>query len=223
MKKLLVPVALVAAMLAGAGVAWAVGEDNTVKACYDRGGNLRVQLGDECPRGWTATEWSVTGPEGPPGPTGLQGPAGPQGEPGPPGPSSAAYTTERGQITLPAQGERTIASLRALPPGSYVFSAHTTAVDPDPLDWTAVRCGIRAAGEDSFGTWGSATAVGLSGPASWFAQAFISLPVTSTEPFDAELYCLQTRGSTTAYVEESRLYGVRVGSLEVHPPAGPAS
>jgi hypothetical protein len=200
MRKLLTPVVVVLAVLAGAGVASAVGEDDTVKACYDRGGNLRLQVGDACPRGWTATEWSVTGPEGPPGPV---------------GPSNGLYTMEREQLTLPAEGERTIASLRALPPGSYVFSAHTTAVNPDPINWTAVRCGIRAAGQDSFGTLGSAAAVGLVDPASWFAQAFVSLPVTSTETFDAELYCLQTRGSTTSYVEESRLYGIRVGSLEV--------
>jgi hypothetical protein len=64
---------------------------------------------------------------------------------------------------------------------------------------------------------GAAAAVGLTGPASWFAQASISLPVTSTESFDAELYCRQTRNAPMADVEESRLYGIRVGSLDVRP------
>jgi hypothetical protein len=220
MRNLLAPVvrhaavAAVVAIVVGGVAAASIPDSGTgvITGCYQRStGRLRVidaEAGDRCSRTESPITWNQSGP---------------QGEPGPAGPSNAFYTMEREQVTLPAQGETTIATLTAPPAGSYVFSAHTTAVNPDPVDWTAVRCGIRAAGEDSYGTWGSAAAVGLAGPASWFAQAFISLPVTSAEPFDAELYCLQTRGATTAYVEESRLYGIRVGSVDVRPPTEPVS
>jgi hypothetical protein len=43
----------------------------------------------------------------------------------------------------------------------------------------------------------------------------MSLPVTSTTPFDARLYCVQTRFASAAYVEESRLYALAVGGISV--------
>lgn len=93
-------VVLAATILAGAGVASAV-DANTVKACYDRGGALRLQLGDECPKGWAPLEWSVTGPQGPAGPQGEPGTTGPAG---PPGLSGYEVVTAEGFVT-PGRGQ----------------------------------------------------------------------------------------------------------------------
>lgn len=212
--KLIAVAAVALATLVG-GVAYATIPDGSgiIHACYTKsGGVLRVidSSSASCGAKETALDWN------------RQGPPGPQGLEGEPGPSNAYYTTEPEQRPLPdtVGQHETIALLRDLPAGSYVFDAHTTAADPGTF--TAVRCGIRAAGQDSFGKWGSAAALGLNGPgSSWFAQAFVSLAVTSHEPFDADFYCLTTTPSTTAYVEQSSLYGTKVGSLEVRPNAAP--
>ncbi len=84
MRKLVLTVTVVMAILAGFGFAGAQVDHETVDACYDRGGSLRLQLDDQCPRGWTPVAWSVTGPQGP---AGLQGPAGESGTEGPAGPA----------------------------------------------------------------------------------------------------------------------------------------
>ena len=73
MKKIWLAIALVAAIIAGVGAASAVGEGDTVKACYNRGGTLKLQVGDKCPKGWTPVEWSVSGPAGEPGAAGATG------------------------------------------------------------------------------------------------------------------------------------------------------
>ena len=82
MRKVWLAVALVAAIVTGAGVASAVGEGEIVNACFDRQGELRIRLDDECPRRWTPVQWNVTGPEGPQGPQGQAGPQGPEGPAG---------------------------------------------------------------------------------------------------------------------------------------------
>ena len=181
--------------------------EGVLYGCYKRsGGILRIvdYPSQECDsRAENMVSWNQTGP------------------PGEAGASNAYYTVEHSQIDLPDQGApRTIAALRDLPAGSYMLTAHTTAVNPGQT-LAAVRCGIRAAGQDSYGNWGSATAVGMGQGLSWFAQAYASLPVTSNQPFDAEFYCLGTTWAPNAYVEETRLAAVTVGNVEIRPNAVP--
>ncbi len=76
MKKIWLAIALVAAIIAGVGAASAVGEGDTVKACHNQGGTLKLQVGDKCPKGWTPVEWSVSGPAGEPGAAGATGATG---------------------------------------------------------------------------------------------------------------------------------------------------
>jgi hypothetical protein len=127
MKRLWIAVAAVAAIVTGAGVASAVGEDNTVKACYDRGGSLKLQIGDECPRGWTPVQWNVTGPQGL---TGEPGQDGADGEPGPPGPPGPAGTTEVSVVRLDfhnVAGPSFIVRFLSLelPAGTYLVTGKT--------------------------------------------------------------------------------------------------
>jgi hypothetical protein len=187
--------------------------EGVIYGCYKRSGGLMRIVdypSDECDsRAENMVSWNQTGPEGP------------QGIPGEAGASNAYYTMEHSQVDLPDQGAfRTIAALRDLPAGSYMLTAHTTAVNPGQ-SLAAVRCAIRAAGQDSYGTWGSATAVGMGPGLSWFAQSYVSLAVNSDQPFDAEFYCHDTTWTPNAYVEESRLAAVTVSNVEIRPNAVP--
>jgi hypothetical protein len=82
---------------AGAAIADGPVSNGVVQGCYDSGGNVKVLLPGEtaCPKGYTALNWSQTGPAGPAGsagttgPTGPAGPQGPAGSQGPTGPSTA--------------------------------------------------------------------------------------------------------------------------------------
>jgi hypothetical protein len=154
-----------------------------------------------------------------------QGPKGDKGDKGDPGqagiPPTSYYTSRRPQTNLPpASGELTITSLTSLPAGSYILTAHTVAVNFGPPGY--VRCGIKAAGKNSAGAGNfpaSATAVGNGPPPGgqvWspVGQIFISLPVSSSAPFTAELSCYQTV-SNTAYLEETRLMASPVGATDV--------
>ena len=85
-------VALVIALLAGAGLAKAAIPDSNgvIHACYDNAGRtiqvIDTEAGGVCPAGQTALNWNQTGPPGPAGPPGppaqsaTQGPAGPSFE-----------------------------------------------------------------------------------------------------------------------------------------------
>ncbi len=71
---------------AGAAIAGPVGGDGTIHGCYDVGGNVKViDASATCPKGYTALNWSQTGPKGPAGATGPAGPQGPAGAVGPQG------------------------------------------------------------------------------------------------------------------------------------------
>jgi hypothetical protein len=184
---------------------------------------------------------SVRGPAGAPGPAGAQGPKGETGAPGAPGakgeqgeqgergaqgvqgqkgepgadgvPANAVYSAKRAPVNLPAGSvKQPILSLESLPPGSYLLMAHLTAVNFGSNGY--VRCGIKAADEDSFGLWGAAASVGNSAPFAVVGQINVSLPVTSSYTFTPELICRQD-SSTTAYVEESRLMAIAVGEMDV--------
>jgi hypothetical protein len=158
---------------------------------------------------------AVRGPQGPAGPAGPAGAKGETGAQGPPGPFGPAfYSTNRAQTNLLAPAaDLTITSLD-LPKGSYVLSGHTVAVNFGP-GFGYVRCGIRGAGKNSFGAspLGSATAVGTDPASSVVGQVFVSIPVTSSQPFTAELFCRQNN-SNTAYVEETRLMAIPAGSVD---------
>jgi hypothetical protein len=206
MRKLLLGAAVAGTLLGTGAIVGASipSSEGRITACIKQpGGATRIidfEAGKRCQAGEQRISWNVVGRRGPAGP---------------PGPSHLTYTENHNQVTIAQSGETTIATLNDLPAGSYLLQAHLTAVYGNATDWTAVRCAIRAAGQDSFGTAGSAIAVGQADPAAWFAQGFMSLPVTSTRPFDARLYCVQTRFATTAYVEESRLYALAVGGISL--------
>lgn len=151
-------------------------------------------------------EQPKAGPPGAQGPQGVQGPSGV--------PAQGFYGANPAQVDLPGAGDDvTLISLGSLPPGSYLLSGHTAAVNYGVPSY--VRCGIRAAGTNSFGSsgLGSATAVGNAASFSVVAQVYVSLAVTSTGTSTAELFCRQTGGGVDAYVEESRLMAVRVGEV----------
>jgi hypothetical protein len=141
MRKLLLAVTVVMATLAGAGFAAAQVGDETVEACYDRGGSMRLQLDDQCPRGWTPVAWSVTGPQGPAGAQGLagepgaEGPAGPTGPQGPAGFSGFVHVQEA--FDVPAGGGG-VSRAAACPDGTSVINGGVTptvltAVTPDDI------------------------------------------------------------------------------------------
>jgi hypothetical protein len=93
-----------------------------------------------------------------------------------------------------------------------VLTAHLAAVNFGSNGY--VRCGIEAAGESSFGSWGSAASVGDTAPFSRIGQIYISLPVTSQYAFTPKLLCRQDY-STQAYVEETRLMAIVVGETHL--------
>jgi hypothetical protein len=79
--------------LAAAGVATlcltasglAAGGDETIRACADSTGRLRLLTTSTCDRKETLITWNQTGPAGPAGPTGPQGEKGDTGDIGPRG------------------------------------------------------------------------------------------------------------------------------------------
>jgi Collagen triple helix repeat (20 copies) len=170
-------------------------------------GSVRGPAGEAGPPG-------PQGPKGDPGPRGEKGDRGEKGEPGADGtPAKGFYSTKRGPINLPAgSADLAVTSLESLPPGSYLLTGHLTAVNFGSEGY--VRCGIKGAGKNSFGNWGSAASVGDTAPFSRVAQIIVSLPVTSAYTFTPELFCRQDY-STTAYVEEARLMAIAVGETDV--------
>jgi hypothetical protein len=226
-------VATTTAMISGAGI-----KDNSITGSDVK--NSSITTDDVKDKSLTPADFrgSVRGPAGEPGPAGAQGPKGEtgapgapgakgeQGEPGPQGvqgqkgesgadgvPAKAVYSAKRAPVNLPAGSVKLpILSLESLPPGSYLLMAHLTAVNFGSNGY--VRCGIKAADEDSFGNWGAVASVGNSAPFAVVGQINVSLPVTSSYTFTPELICRQD-SSTTAYVEESRLMAIAVGETDV--------
>ncbi|MDX6511280.1 MAG: hypothetical protein QOE36_784 [Gaiellaceae bacterium] len=91
--------ATAAAVVAGAGIAYAAVPDGTgaIHACYKDNGDLRVidptgakKDQNGCKSGETALTWNQQGSAGAPGAPGPQGPKGDTGATGPAGPSGAA-------------------------------------------------------------------------------------------------------------------------------------
>jgi len=195
---------LIVAVVTAGAVAYAAIPDGSgvIHGCYSkRDGALRVidpSTGDSCSGKELSLAWNQTGPQGPPGP------------------SAGFYAAKRGQVQLlPGAADTTIVSIADLPAGSYMLSGHTAAVNFNGTVQGYVRCGIKAAGQDSFGPAnfpGSATSLAPA-PSAWsVGQVFTSLAVTSSTPFTAELFCRQNN-IDTAYVEESRLMAVALGSV----------
>ena len=170
---------LVAAVAAGA-VAYAAipDESGMIHGCYStKDGALRVidpAAGGSCNTSKESSlTWNQTGPEGPPGP------------------SAGFQAAKRAQVDL-LQGaaDTTIVSIADLPAGSYIITGHTAAVNFDGSVQGYVRCGIKAAGENSFGAAnfpGSATSLAPASSAWSVGQVFASLAVTSTESWTPEV------------------------------------
>jgi hypothetical protein len=86
-RRRVVTVAVAVLVLLGiAGVASASipGGDGTIHGCYKNSTGMLIAIDSaaSCPTGYTALNWSQTGPQGPAGATGPQGPAGPAGASG---------------------------------------------------------------------------------------------------------------------------------------------
>lgn len=86
--RLLIGLGLLLAIVLLGGATWAVAQDdNTIHACANPSGVLRlVASHDDCRPQETPYEWNIVGPIGPQGPQGPEGPQGPQGPEGPQGP-----------------------------------------------------------------------------------------------------------------------------------------
>jgi hypothetical protein len=209
------------ALLATGGWALAASGGGVIHACANKkSGALR--LARTCKkRHEHAISWNVEGPQGARGPQGPQGSQGAQGLQGPAAPSGTPalgyYAAKRAHTDLLAPiNDLTIVSLESLPAGSYLLTGHATAADfTNSLGY--VRCGIKGAGKSSMGSdgLGSATSVGTGTGVSRVGQIFVSLAVSSSAPFTAELFCRQTGGATAAYVEETRLMAIAVAALDV--------
>lgn len=92
-------VVAVVAVLAIGGVATAQRGDTTVRACVERGGDVRVLLKStqKCAKRETAISWSKAGPQGATGAAGAAGADGAAGPAGPQGPSGpVSRSTEAG-------------------------------------------------------------------------------------------------------------------------------
>lgn len=149
-RRLLHAAAVTAAVSIGAaGIAAAtIPTNNTIDACYAKGGLLRVidPTLTGCEKGETSLAWNVQGPKGDQGevgPSGPAGPAGPEGAPGEPGPQGATGPegpagpqgppgepgTSAGDQVLFAHGSGTTDGLQhfvlplTVPAGSYVVRA----------------------------------------------------------------------------------------------------
>ena len=101
MKSKILGLTALAVILVGsvATLGWARGQaDETIRACVAKNGDVRIlDSGGACKKGETATQWSVTGPQGA---TGPQGPAGPQGPTGASGSAQASPDAVEGSFTI---------------------------------------------------------------------------------------------------------------------------
>jgi hypothetical protein len=79
--------ALFAGVLGAAGIVWAQSAgSNTINACVDPAGNLRLSPAGGCKTNEQSISWNIQGPTGTQGPAGPAGPIGPDGAIGPQGP-----------------------------------------------------------------------------------------------------------------------------------------
>ena len=108
-KKLLLGAALAALVAVGvATYAWAASsaDSQTLNACVDTHGNIRlVAVPGACRKGEHAISWNTVGPQGPAGADGATGPAGPQG---PPGASASNPDVADGSVSIDAHVQGTI-------------------------------------------------------------------------------------------------------------------
>jgi hypothetical protein len=78
MRRFLVLLGAIVIVGAGAGVAYASipAADGTIHGCYKNSTGMLIAIDSaaSCPSGYTALNWSQTGPQGPAGATGPQGP-----------------------------------------------------------------------------------------------------------------------------------------------------
>ena len=141
--RLVVCLAVIAAVVLGSGVAWAAipSRDGVITGCYARSdGNLRIiDESRSCRRGEARLTWNESGAQGPAGEAGPQGEQGPQGEPGPQGPAGADGADGATGLTGPAgpQGDPGPAG-PAGPPGDGVASLDALA---------GLRCKVGTADE----------------------------------------------------------------------------
>jgi len=108
-RKLLLGAALAALVAVGvATYAWAASsaDSQTLNACVDAHGNIRlVAVPGACRKGEHAISWNTVGPQGEQGPAGDTGPAGPQG---PPGASASNPDVADGSVSINAQAQGAI-------------------------------------------------------------------------------------------------------------------
>jgi hypothetical protein len=128
-------IALVALVLAAAGVSWAtVGESGqpVITACANEDLLLSLSTNGSCPQGSTTVQWNQQGPQGPQGPQGSPGLIGPQGPPGagatPAAPVVATlFKTYKSGFSVQTAFDA---------PGAYTVNGNVTE-NVDPSAWPA--------------------------------------------------------------------------------------
>jgi hypothetical protein len=129
LKHLIPLVAVIAVTGAGGAYAAIPGSDETITACTDGGGTLRVidpDAAQTCARGEVLT-WNKQGPAGAQGPTGAAGPVGPAGPAGAAGKDAKVdfvRLAADGTILASSRGDITVAHQTGLfvPHGEYDFT-----------------------------------------------------------------------------------------------------
>jgi hypothetical protein len=154
-----------------AAIAGPVDGNGVIHTCYNAGGNLKViDASASCPKGYTALNWSQTGPQGTQGP---QGPAGAAGEQGPKGDTGAAGPQGPAGATGPVGLQGPVGATGPQGPGGAAGNTvlngteppnNPTGVDGDFYIDTAAN---RLYGPKANGTWPAAgtSLVGSQGPA----------------------------------------------------------
>ena len=112
------------AIAAGATLPF-TGDGNTISGCYSTGGSLKLRTPAEptCPKGYTAIQWSVAGPQGAQGAQGPVGPAGPQGPPGPAATTGGAdtYFASNSHVVQSTTVPQQVVGFSDLPAGNYAI------------------------------------------------------------------------------------------------------
>ena len=152
-------------------------------------------------------------PQGPKGDTGAQGPkgdAGAKGDTGDRGPSDAYSVHNNGPVGMAADTGTTLATMSALPPGSYVINAKLWISTTSAT--TRVFTCVLQAGSD-YDT--SATRLQLDGTNN-VTHAAIPLQVvhTTTSPFSATVTCAYDGGaSLVVQAHDVKITAISVASL----------
>ena len=211
-------VALAAAALVAAGVAYATIPDSAgvIHGCYARsGGSLRViDAGvTDCNKSETSLNWNAQGQQGPQGqpgpqgPAGQQGPAGPQGPSGPQGPPGLSHgylgTMSQAAVASGSAYSR-VGLLSSVPAGIFMVWGQVALGDAGNLD-ADVICRVDVNGSVVTGT---TTHVELKGGEG--NLTIVSAATLSSGGSSVELEC--TSGDTTT-VADSNLALVPVDAL----------